>query len=418
MVVPISLRQPAVQQALEGRQQVVQGLLMGLALALLAYSLAHWLSLRDPLFAAYALMLLGTSIFLADLTGLSQQLLLTDRVGMLAKVSPMSVLLALAAGSRFVVLSLQTQAHSPRVHRCLILVGNLAALALVLSIVGVLDYRGGQLVAVVLGPMAPLLAIPAAWHLASKGNQAARYMLVGWCVYTVGALNMACVLRGWFPANNLTLNLFQWTAMVEMLVWLRVLGLHTEAVRRDAERSELERAALVAMAHTDALTGLPNRRGLQQALAAALPVVQGQQALALFLLDLDGFKPVNDRLGHDAGDALLVQVGQRLRAQVRQGDLVARLGGDEFVIMAPGIASESDAMVLGRKLLDAFNQPFDVVGQTCRVGLTIGFALAPHDGTDADHLLKRADAAMYAGKQAGRHTVRRGGASAGLGFSS
>ncbi|GCL65732.1 diguanylate cyclase [Pseudaquabacterium pictum] len=418
MVLPISLRQPQVQQALEGRQLVVQGLMMGVALALLAYSLAHWLSLRDPLFLMYALMVLGTSTFLVDFTGLGQQLLWSERTGLLAKISPMSVLLALAAGSRFVALSLQTQQHSPRVHRGLILVGNLAALGLALSLVGVLDYRGSQLVAVVLGPMAPMLAIPAAWQLARQGHRAARYMLVGWCTYTLGAVNMACVLRGWLPANGWTLHFFQWTSLVEMLVWLRVLGLHIEAVRRHAERTELERAALVSLAHTDALTGLPNRRGLQQALQAALPSCTGGRALAVFLLDLDGFKPVNDRLGHDAGDDLLVQVGQRLRAQVRGGDVVARLGGDEFVIMAPGIPGEAEALVLGRKLLDAFNQPFEVSGQVCRVGLTIGFALAPHDGIHADDLLKRADAAMYAGKQAGRHTVRRGGASPGLTFSS
>ena len=107
-----------------------------------------------------------------------------------------------------------------------------------------------------------------------------------------------------------------------------------------------------------------------------------------------------------------MQVGQRLRSQLRQGDLVARLGGDEFVIMAPAIPGEAEALVLGRKLLDAFDQPFGVAGQACRVGLTIGFARAPHDGTRADDLIKRADAAMYAGKQAGRHTVRRAGAPA------
>ena len=193
-----------------------------------------------------------------------------------------------------------------------------------------------------------------------------------------------------------------------------MLGLRIEGIRRAAERTELEKQALVSLAHTDALTGLPNRRGLQQALAAALPASRGDSATAVFLLDLDGFKPVNDRWGHDAGDELLVQVGQRLKRQLRHGDVVARLGGDEFVIMATGLSGEADALALGRKLLDGFSQPFDVPGDTCRVGLTIGFALAPHDGREAEDLLKRADAAMYAGKQAGRHTVRRGGASAGL----
>lgn len=169
------------------------------------------------------------------------------------------------------------------------------------------------------------------------------------------------------------------------------------------------------MARTGALTDLPNRRGLQQALAAALPASHAHHPLAVVLLGLDGFKPVNDPLGSDAGDDLLVPVGQRLRAQ---GDLVARLGGDECVIMAPGIPGEAEGLLLGRKLLDAFDQPFGVAGRACRAGLTIGVALAPHDGTRADDLPKRADAAMDAGKPAGRHTVRRVGAPAGLTFSS
>jgi diguanylate cyclase (GGDEF)-like protein len=176
----------------------------------------------------------------------------------------------------------------------------------------------------------------------------------------------------------------------------------------------VEKQTLLALAHTDALTGLPNRRGLQLAMQGALAAARPDSVLAVFMLDLDGFKPINDRLGHDAGDELLVQVGQRLRQQLRNSDLVARLGGDEFVIMVGGLSGEADAQRLGHKLLAAFGAPFAVAGQSCRVGITIGFALAPHDGRDAGDLLKRADAAMYAGKQAGRHCVRRGGASVGL----
>lgn len=169
---------------------------------------------------------------------------------------------------------------------------------------------------------------------------------------------------------------------------------------------------------SDPLTRLPNRLLFEERLEAALERVDapnaGDASLAVMFIDLDGFKPVNDRLGHDAGDDLLVQVGQRLKRQLRHSDVVARLGGDEFVIMTTGITGEDEALVLGRKLLAAFDLPFEVSGQRCRVGLTIGFALAPHDGREAEDLLKRADAAMYAGKQAGRHTVRRGGASIGL----
>jgi diguanylate cyclase (GGDEF)-like protein len=134
----------------------------------------------------------------------------------------------------------------------------------------------------------------------------------------------------------------------------------------------------------------------------------------VYLLDLDGFKAVNDRLGHDAGDELLKAVSLRLRAPLRQRDVVARLGGDEFVVMATDLGGDDDARHLGQKLLDAIATPFTVRGQQCVVGLTVGYALAPLDGHDADSLLKRADAAMYAGKQAGKHTLRRGQASVGL----
>ncbi len=418
MLLPISLSKPAAYHARESGAQLLQGVLAGVALALLAYSLAHWLSLRDPMFLEYALLLAGISTFFISYFGIGQQHLWSGQGDALGKVAPLGVLVALAGGGLFVASALQTRRLAPWAHRGLMVVAACATLVFLASLAGALDYRQTQTLATALGPLPMLLAIPVAYRQARSGDALAVYMLLGWISYMAGALCIAALLRGLLPVNFWTQHLFQFCSLLEMLVWTRVLGLRIAGVRQHAERAELERAALVSLAHTDPLTGLPNRRGLQAALAAALPDCRGHSALVVFLLDLDGFKPINDRLGHDAGDALLVQVGLRLRQQVRQGDMVARLGGDEFVIMAPGMPGEAEALVLGRKLLEAFNQPFVVGGQVCRVGLTIGFALAPHDGHSADDLLKRADAAMYAGKQAGRHTVRRGGASAGLRFSS
>lgn len=414
MVLPITLSKPDRFHARGDGQLLVQGLMNGVALALLVYSLAHWASLRNGLFGLYALMLLGTTTFFFDYTGLAQQYLLPERSGLAAMVSPLSVLLALAAGGQFVARSLSTRQHNPRIHQLLMALSGVSLLAFTVALLGGMSYRQTQLAATVLGPLVPLLSVPAAYGRARSGERAGLYMLIGWGAYVVGAVVMAGLLRGLLPANPVTLNLFQWGTLVEMLAWLRVLGLHIEAVRRTAERTEGEKQALISLAHTDALTGLPNRRGLNQALARALPLCRADSLLAVYLLDLDGFKPINDRLGHDAGDELLVQVGQRLHQHLRSHDLVARLGGDEFVIVATGLPGEADAQRLGGKLLRAFDAPFTVAGQVCRVGLTIGFALAPHDGRDAGDLLKRADAAMYAGKQAGRHTLRRGAASAGL----
>ena len=414
MLLPISLVKPALFHAKEASEQLLQGVLAGVALALLAYSLAHWGSLREPMFLEYALMIAGITTLFISCFGIGQQHLWSEQNGLLEKTAPLGVLLALTAGSLFITHALQIPNWSMRAHRVLMAIMAASLLGFLASLAGVLDYRQTQTLATALGPLPMLVAIPVAFTQARQGSRVAFYMLLGWLAYMGGALTLAALVRGWLPVDFWTQHVFQFASLLEMLAWMRVLSLRIAGIRRSAECTELEKAALVSLAHTDALTGLPNRRGLQLSLAQALPLCRGESAVAVYLLDLDGFKPVNDRLGHDAGDDRLVQVGQRLRRQLRHSDVVARLGGDEFVIMTTGITGEDEALVLGRKLLAAFDLPFEVHGQPVRVGLTIGFALAPHDGREAEGLLKRADAAMYAGKQSGRHTVCRGGASVGL----
>jgi diguanylate cyclase (GGDEF)-like protein len=152
-----------------------------------------------------------------------------------------------------------------------------------------------------------------------------------------------------------------------MSAWMAVLSLRVQALHRNADRARMETETLRTLAQTDALTGLPNRRGLQLHLTAMLPQARPQQLLALYLLDLDGFKPVNDRYGHDVGDALLVAVGQRLQAQLRASDVVARLGGDEFVVLAAGLPDQCSAHALGQKMLNAFDEPFSIEGMKVHI---------------------------------------------------
>jgi diguanylate cyclase (GGDEF)-like protein len=142
-------------------------------------------------------------------------------------------------------------------------------------------------------------------------------------------------------------------------------------------------------------------------LTIALARASADRLLAVYVLDLDGFKPVNDQFGHDVGDELLRVVAQRLRTSMRSDDAIARLGGDEFVVVAGGLSTETLAEELGLKLLEAFRAPFALKEHTCGVRATIGYALAPTDADDAVALLKAADAAMYAGKQAGKDRLVR-----------
>ena len=158
----------------------------------------------------------------------------------------------------------------------------------------------------------------------------------------------------------------------------------------------------------DSLTGLPNRLSLSQTLPELLDNDQVKDfKLGLLFIDLDGFKAVNDTLGHDCGDDLLIAVSKRLRSVVRSSDIVARLSGDEFVITLPYITDQDTAFNVGRKVVDAVSKkPFELGDKKIYVGASVGVALFPTDATDVDGLLKNADIAMYQAKQAGKNTVR------------
>jgi diguanylate cyclase len=185
-------------------------------------------------------------------------------------------------------------------------------------------------------------------------------------------------------------------------------------MRLTALKTQAEHERVQQMAYTDPLTGLLNRRGLAEALPARLASATPQNMLALFLIDLDGFKGVNDRLGHEAGDDLLNGVAQRLRGQMRSNDLVCRLGGDEFVVVATGLPTERVAQQIGQKLMSCVTEPFLAGGEPCQIGMTIGYAVCPLDDTTFQGLLKRADAALYEGKRGGRNALKRGGAAVAL----
>jgi diguanylate cyclase (GGDEF)-like protein/PAS domain S-box-containing protein len=160
-------------------------------------------------------------------------------------------------------------------------------------------------------------------------------------------------------------------------------------------------------AHYDTVTGLPNRRLFHTQLAAEIRRCrERRQLLALYFIDLDGFKKVNDTYGHDAGDRLLVQAAQRIARSIRGTDTVARLGGDEFTVMLSGLSDVSRIEPLGRQILDLLAHPFLLDDAEVCISASIGIALYPNDAADVDELMKQADQAMYAAKNGGKNTLR------------
>jgi diguanylate cyclase (GGDEF)-like protein len=181
-----------------------------------------------------------------------------------------------------------------------------------------------------------------------------------------------------------------------------------------AERNaELQAAqsALQHQAHHDSLTGLPNRALFRDRLDQALSLsARHQSSFAVLYIDIDGFKPVNDRLGHDAGDRVLKEIAERLRQIVRDSDTVARLGGDEFAVIANDVGHQQELLALGEKLCTRLSETYALdVPQSeapLSLGASIGIAVYPAHGQHAEGLLHAADAAMYEAKHGGKsHAV-------------
>ncbi|HZX29943.1 MAG TPA: EAL domain-containing protein [Rhodocyclaceae bacterium] len=181
-----------------------------------------------------------------------------------------------------------------------------------------------------------------------------------------------------------------------------VLGVYMDITERKATDVRLD-----YLAHHDTLTGLHNRLSLLQRLDQALTTVRREKrGLSVLFLDLDRFKTINDTLGHGVGDTLLTQVATRLRETVRESDIVARLGGDEFVVVLTDIEGTAGAVRVAEKILGQLRAPYYIDGRELHSTPSIGVAIYPTDGEDADTLMKNADTAMYQAKAQGRNSIK------------
>jgi len=178
-------------------------------------------------------------------------------------------------------------------------------------------------------------------------------------------------------------------------------------IARDVSERKSQEEQIKYLATHDGLTELPNRLMFNQLLSHA---VQGakryRKQFAVMFIDLDGFKVVNDTLGHDAGDRLLREIAVRFKHTLRAVDVAARLGGDEFVVMMEDIAAPEQAAVLAQRILEATGKPFGLASGECRVTASIGICVYPENGDDEQTLMKNADAAMYRAKEEGKNNFQ------------
>lgn len=192
--------------------------------------------------------------------------------------------------------------------------------------------------------------------------------------------------------------------------WLNVqvvrLGSGIAITSRDVTEHRRRSEHVNYLAHHDHLTGLANRKLLHDRLSQAILRAQNHdQKVAVFLLDIDYFKQINDSLGHADGDLLLAALGQRLFSAVRESDTVARIGGDEFVIVMPDFRTLQDVERCGQQIIRGASQPIDIGGRDIRLTLSVGVAIFPDGGCTPEELLRNADAAMYTVKDTDRNSL-------------
>jgi diguanylate cyclase (GGDEF)-like protein len=174
-----------------------------------------------------------------------------------------------------------------------------------------------------------------------------------------------------------------------------------------ATRLKLTNEKVLHLAHHDSLTELPNRILFRDRINQSIVKARREKELiAVLYLDLDGFKRVNDTLGHDIGDALLQEASKRIVACVRDSDTVARMGGDEFTVILCNVKTPESIERVAQKIVDAIAAPFDLNGKNCSVSVSIGISLYPNNGETPDQLMKSADSTMYQAKQSGKNCYR------------
>ena len=241
-----------------------------------------------------------------------------------------------------------------------------------------------------------LLAAASAVIMMRRGYTPARWYLAGQMALFISALGIVLVNWKILNAPFMLANGLQIGVSAEMVVFALALSTRIHQMRTSQITLQLQSEHLAVEAATDPLTGLAHRNGL--AMGGARMQASGD-AYAVMLLDLDKFKPINDTLGHDAGDAVLRAVAQRLQAQMRTGDVVARLGGDEFVILLAGQLPDAQLAATAGRLAARVQEPVHFEGHVLAVTISIGIARSPQDGATLAALIHHADQAMYGAKQ-------------------
>ncbi len=406
MILPLTISKPVTYHLKSLHEQMLQGILLGVALCFLMFSLVRGLNFREPFFLKYAILITGGVLFSLLQSGIGSQYIWFANPWVETHMGGLSAFIASTGSFLFIEQALGND-MKPWLRRWMKIGAGVSMFFALCYALNWIDIRMVTLLVSTFGLLPSLLGLPGAIAMARRGERVGWYFLIAWVVYFVTTAVMVEVIKGRVDVGFWSMHSFQFGATFDMFIFMAVLALRNKAMQAQLRQTKRERDNFLMLANSDPLTGLPNRRSLHDSIEQAVEQANANNFVAVYMLDLDNFKRINDQLGHDVGDELLIAVADRLKSCLRSSDVVSRLGGDEFVVLSKNLSTHQQAHELGEKLQKAFDVPFMLAGKQRDIGLTVGYAIAPLDGQEAAELLRLADAAMYVGKQAGKHCLRR-----------
>ncbi len=442
MTLPVTLWQAEALAAEDRIDYSLLSLYYGMLLALCLYNLLLFTSTRESTFLAYVAFTISMAIGQMSLNGFGNQFLWGEypRWGDLAL--PVGMAMTGLTGSIFVQLFLNTRRNSPYDGLLRASVG-LFVIAILLALY--LPYRPLAIFVSLLGVVFSVVAVMTGVHLVRVGHPGGRYYLLAWSALLLGVAIQGMRVFGLVPTTTFTLHAMQIGSALELLLLSFAMADRINVMRTEKEaaaaaalqannqlvetlrRSEQELESRVAertnaletannllmdkerelrrLAQQDPLTGVANRLFLNDRIERAIGRARRTgDHVALLMIDLDNFKPINDRHGHAVGDQLLIAIAGRIRAMVREIDTLARIGGDEFVLLLEDVREPDGIRTTVEKLMDTVRQPITTdSGESVSVSASIGVAFAPMHAEQTAHLLDRADVEMYKAKSGGRN---------------
>lgn len=384
--------------AIEGATQRWIGLVHGFLLALVSTYALLWLVLRDRNHLRYVAYVGAYLYMYFAYSGIGAQLAWPDSPHVARYAILVGMTLFSSAGLTFARSFLDLATIAPTVDRVVLWAVRLALAAMALCVITDFQLAAVHLAFAYITLLTFAIVALGLLGLRHRQPQAGMF-LAATLLSMVGTLVTTLAVMGKLPMNVVIFRAIESGVMLEATIWALALGLRMRRQRDDGARA-------LRLAQHDALTGLLNRRGfLDRALPAFDTAVRNTRPMAVVILDLDHFKPINDRHGHAGGDRVLVDVSQRLQKSCRAGDMLARWGGEEFVLLLPETGRDAARHFAERLREDMALTPVDVgKGQAVRVTASFGIALRTETAS-LDEVLQAADAALYRAKGEGRDRV-------------